>query len=210
MEGTTALHERRTSGRVHARGTAVVHGVIASHARLFDLSTGGLSLVVDSKTTLPSAGALVHLDLRLDGVGRWLHLSGIVVRVETQGPHFLLVVALVVVPTDFEDLVQAEILSELECARQPRLLLVDAARGRRELVADALRALGCLVIEASSPLEAIAQIDQSRLHLWAVVVADTKLASQAEELRRFLAETHPEVRQIFNVADVQQRLGHRA
>jgi len=187
-----------------------VHGTISSHARLLDLSTNGLSLVVDSKTTLPPAGALVHLDLRLDGVGRWLHLSGIVVRVETQGPRFLLVVALVVVPADFEDLVQAEILSELECARQPRLLLVDGARGRRELVADALRALGCLVIEASSPLEAIAQIDQSRLHLWAVVVADTKLASQAEELRRFLAETHPEVRQIFNIADVQQRLGHRA
>lgn len=187
-----------------------MHGAIVSHARLVDLSTGGLSLAVDAGTTLPPAGALVHLDLRLDGVGRWLHLSGIVVRVETRGARLLLVVALVVVPADFEDLVQAELLSELECARQPRLLLVDSARGRRELVADAFRALGCLVIEASSPLEAIAQIDQSRLHLWAVVVAETKLASQAEELRRFLAETHPDVRQIFNVADVQKRLGHQA
>jgi hypothetical protein len=45
----------------------------------------------------------------------------------------------------------------------------------------------------SSPLEAIAEIDQSRLHLWAVVIADTELASHADELRRFLGETYPDV-----------------
>jgi CheY-like chemotaxis protein len=159
---------------------------------------------------LPTAGALLHLDLRLDGRGRWLHLSGVVVRVDTHGPDFVLAIELLVVPADFEDLVQDELLSELECAQQPQLLLVDGARGRRELVAHAFRAMGCHVIEVSSPLEAIAKIDQSRLHLWAVMVADSKLASQAEELRRFLGETHPDVRQIFNVANMREQLDSRA
>jgi hypothetical protein len=166
--------------------------------------------VIDSTVMLPPGGALVHLDLRLDGLGTWLHLSGVVVRVDTHGPDFVLAIELLVVPSDFEDLVQDELLSELECAHQPRLLLVDGARGRRALVADAFRAMGCHVIEVSSPLEAIAKIDQSRLHLWAVMVADSKLASQAEELRRFLAETHPDVRQLFNVADMRVRLDGRA
>lgn len=210
MEGTAAPVERRTSARVHARGTAVVHGSLGSHARLLDLSRSGLSLVVDSTATLPARGELVHLDLRLDGVGRWLHLSGIVVRIDTQGTRFLLVIELVVVPSDFEDLVQEELVSELECARQPQLMLVDGARGRRALVADAFRAMGCHVIEVSSPLEAIAQIDQSRLHLWAVVVADTKLTSEAEELRRFLGETHPDVPQIFDIAGMREWLGRRS
>jgi len=75
----------------------------------------------------------------------------------------------------------------------PRILLVDVARGRRELVAAAFRATGYDVIEASSPLDAISQIDQSRLDLWAVLIADTVIASHADELRRFLGEAYPRV-----------------
>jgi hypothetical protein len=105
----------------------------------------------------------------------------------------VLVIELLVVPADFEDLVQDELLSALECAQLPRILLVDSARVRRGRVAAAFRATGCHVIEVSSPLEAIVEIDQSRLHLWAVVIADTELASDAEDLRRFFGETHPTV-----------------
>jgi hypothetical protein len=45
----------------------------------------------------------------------------------------------------------------------------------------------------SSALEAIAEIDESRLHLWAVVVADTDIASRADDLRHFMRETYPRV-----------------
>ncbi len=183
--------ERRKGGRVQSTGTAIVHGSFASHARIVDLAIGGLSLRVDDPAALPDLGARVRLDVRLDGLGPWLHLIGSVLRVDARGSDAALAIELLVVPPDFEDLVQDELVSALECARQPRILLVDGARGRRELVAAALRATGCHVIEVSSPLEAIAEIDQSRLHLWAVVIADTELASQADELHRFLGEAYP-------------------
>ncbi|HEY5938776.1 MAG TPA: PilZ domain-containing protein [Kofleriaceae bacterium] len=197
--------ERRRSGRVQATGSAVIHGAFASHARIIDLAMGGLRLQVDDAATLPEGGARVALDVRLDGLGRWLHLIGSIVRVDARGAGARLVIELHVVPADFEDLVQDELLSALECAQRPRILVVDGARGRRELVAAAFRAAGCHVIEVSSPLEAIAEIDQSRLHLWAVVIADTKRASQANELRKFVAETYPYVRLI----DIGRRVrGH--
>lgn len=198
---TPTSSDRRNSGRVQATGTAVIHGTFAAHARIIDLAIGGLSLRVDDGAAVPDVGARVHLDARLDGIGHWLHLIGSVVRVNRRRSGTVLVIELLVVPPDFEDLVQSELLCALECARVPWILLVDGERARRELVAGAFRAMGCHVIEVSSPLEAIAEIDQSRLHLWAAVIADSKLASQAEELRNFLAETYPGVPLI----DVGQR-----
>jgi CheY-like chemotaxis protein len=188
-----ARRERRKSGRVHSTGSAIVHGSFAARARIIDLAIGGLSLLVDDPAVVPEVGARVRLDVRFDGLGRWLRLIGSVVRVDARGSGVALVIELRVVPPDFEDLVQDELLSELECAQRPRILLVDGAGRRRDLVAAALRATGCYVIEVSSPLEAIAEIDQSRLHLLAVVIADTKLASHADELRRFLGEAYPGV-----------------
>jgi len=193
--------DRRNSGRVQSTGTAVFHGAFAAHARIVDLAIGGLSLLVDDVAAVPEVGAHAHLDARLDGLGHWLHLIGSVVRVDLRRSGTALVIELLVVPPDFEDLVQNELLFALECARVPWILLVDGERGRRELVAGAFRAMGCHVIEVSSPLAAIAEIDQSRLHLWAAVIADSKLASQAEELRSFLAEAYPGVPLI----DVGQR-----
>lgn len=199
---SSAQRDRRDSGRVQSTGTAVVHGSFAAHGRILDLAIGGVSLLIDHAAPLPDIGAPVRLDVRLDGAGRWLLLSGSVARVEARRSGAVLVIELAVVPPDFEDLVQGELLSALECAHVPRVLLVDGARGRRELVAAAFRAIGYQVIEVNSPLEAIVEIDQSRLHLWAVVIADTKLASQADDLRAFLGETHPEVPLI----DVGQRI----
>jgi len=185
--------ERRNGGRVQSTGTAVIHGAIAARGRILDLSLGGMRLLVRDAFALPELGTRVCVDARLDGAGRWLRLIGAVARVDTCGSGATLVIELVAVPPDFEDLVQDELLSELECTHVPQVLLVDSARGRRELVGDAFRAIGYHVIDVSSPLEAIAMIDQSRLHLSAVVIASTKLASHAGDLRRFLRETYPEV-----------------
>jgi len=190
---TLAPRERRHSGRVTSTGTAIVHGPCAAHGRIIDLAIGGLSLLVDDAAAAPAIGACVRLDVRLDGLGHWLHMIGSVVRVDARGSAVALVIELVVVPAEFEDLVQDELLNALECSQFPQILLVDAARGRRELVAAAYRATGWHVIEVSSPLEAISEIDQSRLHLWAVVIADTEIASHADELRTFLGEAYPRV-----------------
>ena len=189
----TPQHERRRSGRVDASGTAIVHGPCALHGRIVDLAIRGISLLVEGRVSPLEVGDHVHVSVRLDGVGLWFHLDGSVARIDTCGLTTVLAIELFVVPQDFEDLVQSELLSVLECACAPQILLVDAARGRRDLVAAAFRATGCRVIEVSSALEAIAEIDQSRLHLWAVVIADTEIASRADDLRRFLRETYPRV-----------------
>ena len=203
---TPAPRERRKSGRVQSTGTAVVHGgSFAAVGRITDLAIGGLSLLLDDAVAVPDVGEHVRLDVRLDGLGRWQHLLGSVVRVDARRSGAALVIELLVVPQDFEDLVQDELLSALECAQVPWILLVDGARGRRELVAAAFRATGCHVIEVSSPLEAIAEIDESRLHLWAVVIADTLPASHANELRKFLREMYP----VVPLIEVGQRVPTR-
>jgi CheY-like chemotaxis protein len=124
---------------------------------------------------------------------RWLHLMGSIVRVDARGSAFALVIELFAVPPEFEHLVHDELLSALECSQFPRIWLVDTAPGRRELVAAAFRATGYDVIEVSSPLEAMGAIDQSRLRLWAVVIADTEIASHADGLRKYLHATYPRV-----------------
>lgn len=190
---TLVPRECRHSGRVQSTGTVIVHGPFATHGRIIDLSIGGLSLLVDDAAALPDVGSTVRLDVRLDGLGRWLHLIGSVMRVDARGSAVALVIELLAIPPDFEDLVQDELLSALECSQVPRILLVDVEFGRRELVAAAFRATGCDVIQASSPLEAISEIDQSPVHLRAVVIADTVIASHADHLRTFLRETYPGV-----------------
>jgi CheY-like chemotaxis protein len=178
---------------VDASGTAVVHGTSALHGRIIDLAIGGISLLADGGVSPLEVADRVRVSVRLDGVGHWFHLGGSVARIDACGLTTVLAIELFDVPQDFEDLVQNELLSVLECACEPQILVVDAARQRRDLVAAAFRATGCRVIEASSALEAIAEIDQSRLHLWAVVIADTEIASRADDLRTYLREAYPRV-----------------
>jgi CheY-like chemotaxis protein len=211
FEPDTALvaRERRHSGRVQATGTAIVHGSFAARGRIIDLAVGGLTVLVDDAATVPEVGARVRVDVRLDGRGDWLPLVGSVARVDARGSAVALAIELLVVPPEFEDLIQDELLAALECSRRPRILLVDVARGRRELVAAAFRATGCEVLEVSSPLEAINAIDQSRLHLLAVVIADTEIASRADDLRSFLGEMYPRVPLIV-VGQRRRRYGTRS
>jgi CheY-like chemotaxis protein len=178
---------------VNASGTAIVHGPSALHGRLVDLSIGGISLIVEGSVSPLAVGDRIYVSARLDGVGLWFRLGGSVARIDPCGLTTILAIELFLVPQDFEDLVQNELLSVLECACEPQILLVDGVSARRGLVARAFRATGCRVIEVSSALEAIAEIDASRLHLWAVVIADTEIASRADDLLRFLRETYPRV-----------------
>ena len=186
-------HERRKSGRVDASGTAVVHGPVAARGRILDLSIGGISVAIQRDAWLPPVGARVRVDICLDGRGRWLHVAGCLARIDPRRSATVLAIELLVVPRDFEDLVQDELLSALEYSHQPQVVLVDAARGRRELVADLLRSIGGHVLEVSTALEAIVVVDQTRLHLSSVVIAETEVASRAEELGEFLRDMYPRV-----------------
>ena len=188
---STGARERRRSARVEAGGAAIVHGTSALHGRIVDLASGGLGVLVDQVVSAGDVGARVNVVVRLDGVDNVFHVRGSVVRIEPRGSTTALGIELFVVPQDFEDLVQEELLSVLESVHEPQILLVDGARSRRDLVAAALRAMGCHVIEASSPVAAIAGLAHHRLRLWAVIIGDTELASRADDLRRFLREVYP-------------------
>jgi hypothetical protein len=52
-------------------------------------------------------------------------------------------------------------------------------------------------IEACSPLEAIMELDESRLHPCAVVIADAQLDQQSHALRVFLRDAYPSIKTII-------------
>ena len=136
-------------------------------------------------------GVHVQLAIRVDGIGGgWLSLLGRIERIDARALASAIVIELDAVPPDFEDLVQDELLAALECAQTPHVLVVDADRGRRDLVAGAFRDTGCHVIETTSPLEAVMALDESKLHPWAVVIAETD-SVRTDELRSFLREAYP-------------------
>ena len=184
--------ERRHAGRVESTGTVVVHmGDVAIKARILDLAVGGIRVHTAFAPQPHSRGTRVRIDLRVDGVGHWIHLHGHVDRVEDSAASSEIVIVLDHVPPSFEDLVQDELLASLECARTPHVLLVDAYRLRRGLVSDAFRVFGFHVIEASSPVEAIAYLGESQLHPWAIAIADSDVDASADELRRFMDDLYP-------------------
>lgn len=183
--------ERRHMARVHANGSVIVHASRPSHGRIVDVSTGGVRFHV-VETDAVSPGARVTLHLRLDGANqRWVHLGGRIGRVTADGT---VCVAFFGVPTEFEDVVQDQLLSELECDSQRHALVVDPDRARRERTAHRLRATGWHVTETSSPLGAIDHLGEASAHPSVVFVARTSPAGAGEELRRYLAREHREIR----------------
>ena len=186
--------DERHAGRVESTGTVVVHaGDVVIHGRIVDLALEEIRMYVDSTVEAPPVGTRVRVDLRVDGLGRWIHLHGHVQRINARAAAHEIIIQLEGVPSSFEDLVQDELLASLECARTPHVLVVALDRRHRELVAASFRAIGFHVIEARSPVETIAVLCESQLHPWAIAIADTDLDAAADELRRFITEAYPGV-----------------
>lgn len=188
--------ERHHAARVAATGTLVLRD--RDHwmrGRLVELALDGPRIRI-AAGWVPAAGASVWLALRLDGQNAWLRAHGRVGPIEIAAGAAELVIELDLVPTDFEDVIQDQLLAALECRRTRHVVIVDCQRHRRAAVAAAFRSLAFHVIEASSPLEAISALDNSALHPWAVAIADTEVAAHAEALRAFFDEVYPTLRQI--------------
>jgi hypothetical protein len=107
------------------------------HGRIIDLAIGGISLLVEGTVAPLEVGDRVHVSVRLDGAGSWFRLDGSVVRIDACGLTTILAIELFADPEDFEDLVQSELLSVLECGCQPQILLVDGVRVREQIGACA-------------------------------------------------------------------------
>jgi len=182
-------HEnRRRHYRAKVSGRAVIHGRDgAVRCEIDNLSLGGVMLrpVEEADTDLPE-GCAVAVELQVDGAS-WLVQQGSVKRRAERG----VVIAFGEVSPELEDLIEDEVLAAVEAERSPRVVVVDRSRVRRRRVARALHEVGCCPLEASTPLEAIELIEQSRTHVAAAAVAEALTQTGGQELVHFLAETHP-------------------
>ncbi len=157
------------------------------HGRVVNISSGGLLAITETLTELP-LGSEVGIALRLDTPGSaWLPLTGRVLR--TAGCSVALALA-----TDTEPFVRLmeDSLSASGMHQRVRpVVLIDATPERRELIAEAFRASGCAVLEASTPLEAIVRLGESQFEPELIAIADSSPNSTSEDLRCFVEREHP-------------------
>jgi len=190
---TASTPERRHGGRAAASGTVILHlRRDAVHGRLVDLGIGGLRMELDAPARV-RIGAWIVIDLRLDGCRtEWQRAVGRVTRLNGRR----VAIAFRTASADLEDLVQDELVAALDCARVPRVVVVDRNRSRCTLIAAAFRAAGCRVFERSAPLGVVHVLDDSRIHAWMIAIADSTPSRDARQLRGFLRAMYPAVRLI--------------
>lgn len=172
--------------RVIANGSVIVRGRDTVHGRLANISSSGM-LVRSVESAVPCAsGDQVEAELHLDRSGAtWLQFRGEIVRSRPSE----LAISFLAVPLDFTAVVQDAMVTAFASAASPHVLLVDPDGLRRAPFAALLRRAGCQVVEATTPLDAIAHLGGSAIHGWVVAIASTVPTSVAGELQRFLTES---------------------
>ena len=184
----------RKHQRVRVVGRAVVHadhGVMACD--VLDLSLGGMLLAsAPGQDPIPAVGEPVMVELHLSSAGsRWYGLRGEVCRLAA-ADRFALVLGRV--PPDLEDEIEEEVLAAVEASASPRVVVVDHPGERRRQLADTVRRSSCVPIVASTPLDAIRRLEESRTHATAVIVGEDLTQTHGDELVRYIAAEHPGVR----------------
>jgi hypothetical protein len=184
--GGTIEIDRRQQVRVIANGSVIMHGQDTSRGRLSNISSSGMLIRPIESGPGCRSGEPVEVELHLDRTGAtWLRFDGEVVRSDP----YEVAVSFTSVPLDFAEVVQAALVSALEGAALPHVLLVDPDTQRRGPFAALLRRASCRVAEVSTPLEAIAHLGGSAIHSWVVAISSTVPANTADDLQRFLIES---------------------
>jgi PilZ domain len=180
--------------RIDLKGSVIVHvGPHAQRERLINLSHSGLLATATAEAASYEPGSAVEIELRLDGQhAEWLHVSGRIVRVGPEG---------IAIAFDAPLPELARMIDEMSTASHARLrvmsvILVDADPARRPLLASAFRTVGCLVVETSTPLEAIVRLGESSFEFNVIAIADSTPGAIADELRNFVERNHPYVKLI--------------
>jgi len=184
-----AIRDRRQHVRIKAKG-AVVLRVAATprNGRIVDVSAGGLLIVTHVTPPESWLGRTVEVEIRLDDArSEWMHGSGRVVRICADGLAF----AFEQVPPSF-----VRVLDELGHASRTRrrtlaVVLIDADPVRRSAMVTGFREVGCAVVEATTPLEAIVRLGESSFEPDVIAIADSQPAAGADALRAFTQQNHP-------------------
>jgi CheY-like chemotaxis protein len=190
--------DRRHAPRASVSGNAIVHAITGvARCDIVNISIGGVLLRATESAGL-HFGHPVIVELHLDATDtEWIHLRGHVQRIDDGGAFG---VSFHHVSPQFEDIMGDEVLAALECDRRPHVLLIDLSPTRRGSVAAALRDAGCIVVEALTPLDAIAAVEQSRSHIEMALVGDEWTGSSKGALTAYLRHVHPEI-ELVTIAD---------
>lgn len=204
-DGSGRWIDRRQTARVAATGSVVVHPRYGTSIRghIVDLSAGGVRFALAQAPSW-GPGVELDLDLRLDGAAfGWFRFSGVVARVAAGDETAVVFTA---VPDAFAAAIRHELQAAVTGAGAHGVLLVDPEAPRRTLVAAALRAAGCDVTEAVTPLDAISYLQNSQTYPWIVAVADTVPSTTADDLRDHIRSHHALVR-LENADDLPLHVG---
>lgn len=192
--------ERRRSVRISPKGSVVVlAGEHVEPGRVVNISSGGMLAITAGRPPKLSLGAEVEIELRLDaGRSEWLRLAGRVLRIDGRA----LAVAFADGSEPFSQLMSASVSASGEHQLAWSVVLIDAAAERRGRLAEAFRAAGCVVVEVSTPLEAIVRLGESPFEPELVAIGDSLPSSVSDDLRSFIEREHPRAKLVTIGDDV--------
>ena len=186
------IPDRRQHARIPAKGAVVLHvAATPHHGRIADVSGGGLLVVTHVTPPERWLARVVDVALRLDDAqSEWLRGTGRVVRIRADG----LALAFEQKPPSL--MLVLDELTSAERARRRMLavVLIDTDPARRLAMVAGFRAVGCAVVEAATPLEAIVRLGESSFEPDVIAIADSQPAASSDALRTFTQQNHPKAK----------------
>lgn len=202
--------DRRRFFRESVYGGAVVHvDGVALRGQITNLSLGGALISLGEHVPhKPGLNHDVRIELEIGGHG-WITQRARVRRATARE----VAVAFTEIKPNVEDVIEDELLAAVEARNRPRVVVVDAEPHRRRRVSEQLHAAGCISLEAATPLEAIAMVEEPRNHVAAIAVADT--VRDAHPLVAYLTDSNPGIpiamlAEDANTDDARSRSASRA
>lgn len=192
--------DRRRHTRISLKGTAILlAGEHAVRGRIMNLAEGGFLATTLVTAPMQLLGRIVDIELRLDDpLAKWIRVEGKIVRIageqvaiEFNQPRPALV-----------RLVEAMVVASRARMRVLSIVLIDGDIERRDVIAEGFRKVGCNVIEARTPLEAIVRLGESAFEPDLIAVGDSVPTASAMEVREFVARNHAHVKLISITNDL--------
>jgi CheY-like chemotaxis protein len=195
MKGSHAHSDRRHSFRVTVDGLALLwcKDRIAGRYRLADLSIGGC-LLRDGPTC--DVGAEYGLVLHLPTEAAMRLPARVVRQRTTEFGRSELGIVFLERPPWTEDQIHDLVMRNLErehSAIKGRVLVVDANENRRDALVETLLGLGCDVLEAATPVEAVWELENGPMDIHTAFIARTLGRSDGRDLVRFIGARYANV-----------------
>lgn len=206
MRDANARAERRHSFRVDVDGLALLwcKERIAGRYRVADLSIGGCLLRDGPPCEVGTEyGIVLHLPTEAA-----MRLPGRVIRERvTDFGRRELGIEFLQRPPWSEDRIQDLAMKNLEREQNTRgrVLVVDSNEVRRDMIVETLLGMGCDVLEAATPVEAVWELENGPLDIHTAFVARSLGNSDGRDLVRFIGSRYEGV---FRVLLTDERETH--